>query len=279
MLHRRNDGRLEVLVAHRPRYDDWSLPKGKLNRKERFEAAAVREVREETGMKGSIVAPIGTIAYVTPAGNHKIVRYWLMEAAGGAFEKNPEVDEIRWLTPKQARARLTYPIDRAVLNRATELLKRSSSSRIYVVRHALAGDRKQWTKRDSLRPLSKRGFQQASQLRDALSTTPLSRIVTSPYVRCEQSVAPLASAIGVHLETTRALAEEASPKQLRKLISRYPGESVVVCSHGDNIMGLVADLASRGVKLEGPLEAKKGSVWVFDVRSARVKRGTYLPPP
>jgi 8-oxo-dGTP diphosphatase len=110
----RHEGRIAVI--HRPRYDDWSLPKGKLDPGESFEEAAVREVEEEIGVRGELGAELDTSTYTDHRGSAKIVRYWLMDVADvGAFEPNDEVDEVRWLTPDEARALLTYDRDRAVL--------------------------------------------------------------------------------------------------------------------------------------------------------------------
>ena len=105
----RRDGR--IAVVHRPRYDDWSLPKGKLDPGESFEEAALREVREETGFECELGEELSSTSYNDRKGRSKIVRYWLMEPVGGEFAPNDEVDELRWLTPAEAVDLLTYPRD------------------------------------------------------------------------------------------------------------------------------------------------------------------------
>ena len=105
----RRDGR--IAVVHRPRYDDWSLPKGKLDPGETWEEAALREVREETGLECSLGAELSSTRYHDRKGRAKLVRYWLMDPVGGEFEPNDETDELRWLTPAEAAALLTYPRD------------------------------------------------------------------------------------------------------------------------------------------------------------------------
>ena len=107
------DGR--IAVVHRPRYDDWSLPKGKLDEGESFEDAALREVWEETGLRCALAEELSPTFYNDRKGRSKIVRYWLMEVLEGEFEPNEEVDELRWLTPSEAVAQLTYPHDAALI--------------------------------------------------------------------------------------------------------------------------------------------------------------------
>jgi 8-oxo-dGTP diphosphatase len=111
----RDDGR--VAVIHRPRYDDWSLPKGKLDPGESFEDGAVREVLEETGVRGRIVAELEPTSYVDRKGRDKLVRWYRMELDGdpAAFAPNEEVDELRWVTPAEAGALLSYDHDRALV--------------------------------------------------------------------------------------------------------------------------------------------------------------------
>ena len=122
VVHRENgDGKRKFLLVHRPRYDDWSLPKGKLNRREGFLEAALREVREETGIQGNRPVDVGSVGYETDAGNRKVVRWWHMEMVGGKFRPNREVDDIAWLTLEKATDRLVYTNDRKVLIRADAL--------------------------------------------------------------------------------------------------------------------------------------------------------------
>ncbi len=119
------DGGVEILLVHRRRYDDWSLAKGKCDDGESFLACAEREVLEETGLTVAVGAELVDVYYRDHKGRPKVVRYWAMEAVGGAFEPNDEVDEIRWLGFPDAVATLTYPHDRPVLRalvtRLTEL--------------------------------------------------------------------------------------------------------------------------------------------------------------
>ena len=107
------DGR--IAVVHRPRYDDWSLPKGKLDRGETFEQAALREVEEETGFVCALGEELEPVRYHDSRGRAKLVRYWRMVVVRGEFVPNDEVDELRWVPPDRARRLLTYPHDRALV--------------------------------------------------------------------------------------------------------------------------------------------------------------------
>lgn len=278
VMRRRENGKPEYLVIYREHYDDWSLPKGKLNRRESFRQAAMREIREETGFRGPNLGRIGSIAYVTPAGNQKVVRYWLVEARRGKFRRNREVAAVEWLSAKKARARLTYQRDRAVFTRGVEMVKHPESGRIYLTRHARAGDRVQWKGRDRLRPLSKRGIVQAEALADYFLHLPVERVYSSPYERCEQTVEPLARTLGMRLRTHKALTEGARPKEVADLVKKLAGTSAVLSSQGDVIGDYIGSLARKGIEIDGPLEWKKGSIWVLETRQGRVVEARYVPP-
>jgi 8-oxo-dGTP diphosphatase len=114
---RERAGATEVAVVHRPRYDDWSFPKGKLDPGERFEQAALREVEEETGLKCRIGCELDRAEYEDHHGRPKVVRYWAMEVVEDpGFAPNDEVDELRWMTPAEAERMLSYPRDRALVS-------------------------------------------------------------------------------------------------------------------------------------------------------------------
>ena len=116
---RADDGSVELVVVHRPRYDDWSLPKGKLDPGEGWEEAALREVEEELGLRCRLGHELPPTSYRDPKGRAKVVRYWLMEPLDGAFAASQEVDEMRWVPAADALALLSYEHDRALLRELT----------------------------------------------------------------------------------------------------------------------------------------------------------------
>jgi 8-oxo-dGTP diphosphatase len=118
VTRRRQDGALEVLLVHRPRYDDWTFPKGKCGRQEPDDACALREVEEETGLRCELLDELPSTSYRDGRGRRKIVRYWQMRALGGSFDPHREVDAISWLSPEDAAHALTYDRDLTVLRGA-----------------------------------------------------------------------------------------------------------------------------------------------------------------
>jgi 8-oxo-dGTP pyrophosphatase MutT (NUDIX family) len=114
---RGEQGELQIALVHRPRYDDWSLPKGKLDPGEGFEEAALREVEEETGMRCELGRFLGETTYRDRKNREKLVRYWAMEAGDGDFSPDDEVDQLRWVALGDAPAMLSYDFDRELVER------------------------------------------------------------------------------------------------------------------------------------------------------------------
>jgi 8-oxo-dGTP diphosphatase len=151
---------------------------------------------------------------------------------------------------------------------------------IYLVRHAKAGHRERWTDDDELRPLTKKGVQQAESLVELFDDQPFARLLSSRYVRCMQTFEPLAEARSLAIEEADALAEGASRTDSVELLLKAAGDGAVALStHGDIIMNILDELAAHGVRLEGPVLLEKGSTWVLDVTDRSFTAGRYVPPP
>lgn len=149
---------------------------------------------------------------------------------------------------------------------------------IYLVRHAKAGSRSDWDGPDEQRPLSKNGRRQTAALTEALAGIGVARVITSPYLRCSQTVEPLAHRIGLALELSEALAEGADVTDALELVEKYADEGAVLCSHGDVIGDLLHHFEQRGVTLDGD-KLEKGSTWILDFVDGSVAGARYVPPP
>ena len=275
------DGILRILVVHRPQYDDWSLPKGKSDPGEIPEITAAREVQEETGVLADVIAPLAEVGYSVPDGRRKVVRYFAMRVQEEQeFIPNDEVDDIRWLTPDEAKEVLSYDHDRALI--ANDLTHLLSVGTVWLVRHAAAGDRSAWQEDDRTRPLTKRGQRQAEAISSMLAPYGVDAVFSSPFIRCRQTVEPLAESAGLQVTDFDRLAEGARDKETLEWILTMGGKQVVACSHGDVIPGVIRRLDAMGVPLYSPngvFDAKKGSIWTLALEANRVVSATYTPPP
>ena len=149
---------------------------------------------------------------------------------------------------------------------------------LFLVRHAHAGKRSDWDGDDTARPISERGEAQSASIAKLLADRSVRRIVSSPYVRCVQTVEPLGREVGVAVEADDRLAEGADPDAALELLLALDGDHGVACSHGDLIPPLLRRLVGLGMEVEGPLLDQKGSVWTIHTRDGRPTRGRYTPP-
>jgi 8-oxo-dGTP diphosphatase len=272
---------IEIAVVHRPRYDDWALPKGKLDKGESIYAAAVREVAEETGFRAVLGRHVGQVAYQV-AGVDKTVDYFAARAVAGEFAPNDEVDILRWVAPSQASAMLTYDHDRSVLDTFVEWP--GDTTTVLFVRHAHAGNKSEWNGPDDERPLSDVGLAQVSALTRLLPLFGPDRVHATPKTRCVRTVAPLADLLGVPVELEPRLSESShrgypSCAVRRLLEIAEAGGTPVVCSQGGVIPDVVATLVEKsGVDL-GEIRSRKGSVWLLTFAGAEVIATHYIPRP
>jgi broad specificity phosphatase PhoE len=150
----------------------------------------------------------------------------------------------------------------------------------YLIRHAKAGDRSAWTQADELRPLSPAGRRQAEGIADRFASEPIARAVSSPAVRCVETIQPLADRLGLTVEKDVALMEGSGPDGAKRLVLAAATDGpIALCTHGDVIWELLSELDGAGARLTDGLPAKKGSVWVLRVVDGTIVEGTYVPPP
>jgi 8-oxo-(d)GTP phosphatase len=230
-------GDTEVLIIHRTRYDDWTLPKGKLDAGESSPACAVREVREETGATIRLGVPLDTTRYDTSKGV-KQVDYW----GGMVLDTAPrppddEVDGVSWLPVPAAFDRLTYAQDHFLVQ---QHLEQPATMPMIILRHAKAMDRKDWSKKDSSRPINARGRKQARLLVPMLGAYGITNLVSSTSARCTGTFEPYASARGLTIAKFGQLTEDVGgddPRAVAKLVVKLrtaalaSGEPSAICVH------------------------------------------------
>lgn len=233
---RKSAGGHEVLLVHRPRYDDWSLPKGKLDPGEHVTACAVREVREETGLAVRLGTPLPDQRYRVTATRMKTVHYWMGRVRGdddvSGYPVNREIDAVEWVPFDEVAGRLTHRRDRAVLTEAQAHLRRTQV--MVVLRHGHARPRKKWDRDDRLRPLLDEGHTQAAALVSVLGAYGVTDLLSSTSTRCLQTLEPYAAAAGLKIHRDAALSEEdADADRIAQLLGARTAEAraAVVCSH------------------------------------------------
>lgn len=249
---------LQVCLVHRPRRSDWSLPKGKRDPGEMLPVTARRETIEETGVEVALGAPLHQQRYKVD-GRPKTVDYWVGRAlrGGPGFRPNKEIDDLAWMSPKQARARLTYPRDRELID---EAIAHGHSSPLIILRHTQAMKRADFKgKVDARRPVTRVGRTQAKSLVGLLTAFGIHDVRSSDATRCLQSVAPTADRLGVRVGEEPLFSEEGfedSPKAaLRRLlvIARRPA-ATVLCTHRPVLPSVLECLADYyGLKASAPL--------------------------
>ncbi|MFE6511285.1 NUDIX domain-containing protein [Nocardioides sp. NPDC057767] len=262
----------EVVLVHRPKYDDWSFPKGKVDPGETVPVAAIREVREETGLRVALGRPLRRQRYPVEAGQ-KVVHYWVGRTAIGAdddvdgYQINDEIDEVEWMSVEKARERLTYPHDRETLQQASDV--RHPTTPLVILRHASALGRSAWSGEDQARPLDDTGRAQAVTLAGLLMAYDIRRVITSTSVRCTQSVAPYAGLAGIAPAQMRLLSEEGaeggSVSALAADVLRDLAVPTVICTHRPVLPWIFDGLGVRDPKLE------KGELMVLHVQEGEVR--------
>jgi 8-oxo-dGTP diphosphatase len=276
-----DSGDPRVAVVHRPRYDDWSLPKGKLDPGETEPVAAVREIFEETGQRAHLGRRLGTVGYPIPDGI-KIVHYWVARSGGGDFVSGDEVDQLVWLPIREASKRLTYRADRKMVTRFAKMPADTQS--VLIVRHGSAGRKARYTGDDRNRPLDAKGRAQAESLVPQLLAFGASCVYAADRVRCAQTVEPLAREMDVTISLEPALTEEAyaaDPKAARRRVLEIAalGGTPVICTQGRVIPYLIDWWCARDDVRPDRSRNRKGSTWILSLAAGRLIAADHLASP
>lgn len=257
------EGKLRILVIHRTKYADVTLPKGKVDPGETLPETAVREIFEETGIRVNLGVPIGVSHYRLPSRRQKIVHYWSAHATDAAvrrsaFVPNKEVAGLEWVSPKRALKYLSYPVDVEIVENFLRLEGDGvlETFPLIVLRHAKALSRSEWSGSDAERPLTNRGTTQAHGISGTLASFGVRRIVSSTAIRCVTTVVPLATALGRDIARTDDLSQdafEAGTADVRSVVGKRvrARKAAVLCSHRPVIPTIMREIALATATIEG----------------------------
>ncbi len=247
---------LMVAIIHRGRYQDWSFPKGKVDSGETLAEAAVREIKEETGLKVKLGVPLSTVSYPIDKGKTKVVHYWATKVsdkalANSKFKPDEEVSEVVWVKADQAFAKLSYKHDRELLQEVIDLRKNGmlKTKPLIIIRHAHATPRSDYVGEDGKRPLLPEGKKQAKELVRLLSAYGPKRVFTSPWRRCKDTIAPYAKAHRYKIIDRGELSEMGNakgPARTAKVAKNLCADarSSILCTHRPTLPTITQVLAS-----------------------------------
>jgi 8-oxo-dGTP diphosphatase len=271
----------EIAVIHRPRYDDWSLPKGKVDPGETEPVTAVREVHEETGYSSHLGRRLVAVSYPVEQCMKK-VRYWAARRVDGEFRPNDEVDDLTWLPVADAMKQLAYPHDRKVLRRFTR--QPADTHTVIIVRHGTAGSKSRYKGDDRNRPLDKHGRAQAESLVGVLLAFGADTLYAADRVRCHQTLEPLAEELGTAIHSEPLLTEEEYPENRKAARHRVleiasSGGTPVICTQGKVIPDLIAWWCERDGVRPDKSRNRKGSAWVMSLADGRLVAADHIGSP
>ena len=258
-------GEIEIALVHRPRYDDWSLPKGKIDENETALACAYREVFEETGIKARFTRQLGSVEY-EDNGAQKRVKYWVAQALGASdFVANEEVDQLRWLKPTDSIELATHQSDKEMIERFLEI--EGPTDTLIILRHTKALERGDWDGDDSLRTLNENGLAQAKSLIDHLAPFAIDEIYSSDFTRCVQTVSPLGESRGLLVSKVPSLNEATFESDPERSISfanalKQDERNILICSHNPVIPTMLRGILNTKLKNKDLIKLEPGDAWL-----------------
>jgi len=267
LLWREVDSRnLEIALIHRPRYDDWSLPKGKIEGGETALQCAYREVFEETGIKASLTRQLGTVEY-EESGELKRVIFWSAHCSldTGTFVVNEEVDELVWFTPEDALVKATHDSDRQIIDSFQAQEPRTDT--LIILRHTKALERGDWDEADSERTLDEVGFDQAQLLIKHLEPFAIDEVYTSNFTRCVQTVTPLSHSRGLNITQVPSLNEETFETDPQRAVAfanalKQDEKNILICSHNPVIPTMLRGILNTKLKNKDLIKLEPGDAWI-----------------
>jgi 8-oxo-(d)GTP phosphatase len=258
-------GEIEVALVHRPRYDDWSLPKGKIDENETPLACAYREVFEETGIKARFTRQLGSVEH-EDNGTQKRVKYWVAQALGTSdFVANEEVDQLRWLKPSDSIELASHQSDKEMIERFLEI--EGPTDTLIILRHTKALERGDWDGDDSLRTLNESGLAQAQSLISHLAPFAINEIYTSDFTRCVQTVSPLGESRGLVVSKVPSLNEATFESDPERSISfanalKQDERNILICSHNPVIPTMLRGILNTKLKNKDLIKLEPGDAWL-----------------
>jgi 8-oxo-(d)GTP phosphatase len=283
IVWRRNESdAIEIALVHRPKYDDWSIPKGKVEGEESLIACAYREVVEETGFAVRFGQSLGSAHYEVN-GLPKTVTYWSARLLGEQGKPNPEeVDAVRWMSCEEAKEQLGRDSDRQIVETFQSI--EPDTKPLILLRHAKAIERQEWAGEDTDRPLSSLGERQAKRMLTNFLPFAVEEIHSSSAVRCYESITPLARGLNVDFFFTDSLTEEVFHKNnerpfkyvQRLLVNDF---TTLVCSHNPILPSIVSAFVDKfGVEVPST-KLEPGDAWVAHHVEREVVAIDFLPAP